>query len=115
MPKPYYIHSANGQTSLVELCDKDGNVLAQILPQGKPVHRQIVIDLLRYLVDTLETVEEMTPVQIRADHAVSEFINHCGCSFAPKHVELIKECPLHDVPFIATDQGGTCSAGVEIV
>lgn len=72
MPKPYYIHAANGQTSLVELCDKDGNVLAQILPQGRPVHRQIVIDLLRYLVDTLEVSEDQTPEEIRAEHVVQE-------------------------------------------
>lgn len=70
MAKPYYIHTANGQTSIAELCDKDGNVLAEILPKGSPVHRQVVVDLLRYLVDTLETVEEMTAEQVRADHAM---------------------------------------------
>ena len=75
MPKTYYIRKPNGQTSLVELCDKDGNVLAEVYPHGSPVHRQIVIDLLRYLVETLEVTEELTPNQVRADHAMREVNN----------------------------------------
>ncbi len=59
MPQDYYIHCANGQTSLVELCDRDGNVIAEIMPKGSPVHRQIVIDLFRTMVESLEALKTL--------------------------------------------------------
>jgi hypothetical protein len=49
----YYIHAANGQSSLVELCDRDGNVIAEIMPKGSAPHRQSVVDMLRLMVQKL--------------------------------------------------------------
>lgn len=55
MPKGYYIHSANGQTSLVQLCDRDGNVIAEIMPKGSPTHRAAVVDMLKAILELTES------------------------------------------------------------
>jgi len=57
LPMPrnnYYLHKPNGQSSLVELCDKDGNVLARIMPQGSATHRDVVVSLFEAMLIALE-------------------------------------------------------------
>lgn len=79
----YYIHSANGQTSLVELCDRDGNVIAEIMPKGSATHRAAVVDMLKAMIALSEAGSEKSPLELEVSQRLRCRHSHTDDILAP--------------------------------